>query len=254
MQEMISADAQRIAIARNHPDKKLRMARFDAACDCRSAAMDAVHPVCIDVIRKAAGTADSGDEDKFFAWHAQIGKHLLGLRELQKQTDTFVGKLQKEPTTVGVLTQFRSRTPQLYLDVDRTKVESLGVDLNDVNQTMQIYLGSMYANSFNAFGRHWQVTLQAAGNFRNQVEDINLLQVRNKAGEMVSLATLVNVKEINGPIFVLRYNLSTAAPVSGSMLPGVSSGEVIKGINRLTNESLPRTMRTAICAWTRKSW
>jgi multidrug efflux pump len=168
----------------------------------------------------------------------------LGLLELQKQTDALVGKLQKEPTTVGVVTQFRSRTPQLYLDVDRTKVESLGVDLNDVNQTMQIYLGSMYANSFNAFGRHWQVKLQAEGQFRNELKDINLLGVRNKYGEMVPLGTLVALKEINGPVSVGRYNLYTAAAVNGNVPPDVSSGEAIDTVNRVTAESLPRAMTT----------
>src|SRR5436190_22035323 len=143
----------------------------------------------------------------------------LGLRELQKQTDSLVGKLQKEPATVGVLTQFRSRTPQLYLDVDRTKVESLGVDLNDVNQTMQIYLGSLYASSFNVFGRHWQVKLQAEGEFRNRVEDVNLRQVRNKWGEMVPLGTLIRLRAINGPVSVQRYNLYPAAAVNGNVPP-----------------------------------
>ncbi|HEX3149813.1 MAG TPA: efflux RND transporter permease subunit [Gemmataceae bacterium] len=168
----------------------------------------------------------------------------LGLRELQKQTDTLVGKLQKDPATVGVLTQFRSRTPQLFLDVDRTKVESLGVDLNDVNQTMQIYLGSMYANSFNAFGRHWQVKLQSEGTFRNQLTDVGLLQVRNKFGEMVPMGTLVKLKEINGPVSVGRYNLYTAAAVNGNVPPDVSSGEAIDAVNRVTADSLPRAMTT----------
>jgi multidrug efflux pump len=168
----------------------------------------------------------------------------LGLSELQKQTDAMVGRLQKEPATVGVLTQFRSRTPQLYLDVDRTKVESLGVDLNDVNQTMQIYLGSLYANSFNAFGRHWQVKLQAEGTFRNNTADVNLLQVRNKWGEMVPLGTLVRLREVNGPVSVARYNLYTAAAVSGNVPPDVSSGEAIAAVNRVSAESLPRAMTT----------
>jgi multidrug efflux pump len=143
-----------------------------------------------------------------------------------------------------VSTQFRSTIPQLYMDIDRAKVAALGVSLDDVNQTLQIFLGSLYVNSFNEFGRHWQVTVQAEGSFRNQVEDIYLLQVRNKSGQMVSLGTLVNVREINGPIFVLRYNLSTAAPVTGSLLPGVSSGEVIQGVDRLSDQTLPRSMKT----------
>src|SRR5207248_1141557 len=123
------------------------------------------------------------------------------------------------------------------------KAAALGVSLDDVNQTLQIYLGSLYVNSFNDFGRHWQVTLQAAGSFRNQVEDINLLQIRNKSGQMVPLSTLVGVRQINGPIFVLRYNLSTAAPVTGSLLTDVSSGDVIKGVDQLAGNSLPRSMK-----------
>ena len=91
----------------------------------------------------------------------------LGLATLQRQTDELVRKLQKQPTLVGVSTQFRSTTPQLFMDIDRTKVASLGIPLDDVNQTLQIYLGSLYVNNFNAFGRHWQVNVQADGDFRN---------------------------------------------------------------------------------------
>jgi multidrug efflux pump len=166
----------------------------------------------------------------------------LGLGELQKQTDDLVGKMQKDPALVGALTQFRSRTPQLYLDVDRTKVQALGVNLNDVNESMQIYLGSSYVNSFNDFGRHWQVNLQAEGQFRNQTEDVNLLQVRNKWGEMVPLGTLVTLQPVNGPVSVSRYNLYSSAAVSGNVRPDVSSGEAIAAVNRLAEESLPRSM------------
>ncbi|CAN5276112.1 hypothetical protein BH11PLA2_BH11PLA2_31370 [soil metagenome] len=168
----------------------------------------------------------------------------LGFKELQKQADAVAVKLQKEPSTIGVLSQFRSRTPQLYLDVDRTKVEALGVNLNDVNQTMQIYLGSLYANSFNAFGRHWQVKLQAEGQFRNKNDDINLFQVRNKLGEMVPLGTLVKLRDVNGPVSVNRYNLYTAAAINGSVPVNVSSGEAIETVNRVAAEVLPRAMTT----------
>ena len=113
------------------------------------------------------------------------------------------------------------------MDIDRTKVASLGVSLDDVNQTLQIYLGSLYVNSFNDFGRYWQVNVQAEGNFRNRVDDINLLKVRNNQGQMVPLGTLVNVREIGGPVMVNRYNLYTAAPITGNLPPGVSSGEAI---------------------------
>jgi multidrug efflux pump len=168
----------------------------------------------------------------------------LGLPTLEQQSDHLIQKLQQQPGLVGVSTQFRSKIPQLFMDIDRTKVASLGISLNDVNQTLQIYLGSLYVNSFNAFGRHWQVTVQAQGADRNRIADINLLRVRNGAGQMVSLGTLVNVREIGGPIFVNRYNLYTCASVTGNLRPGVSSGEVIAGVDRLANQTLPLSMKT----------
>ena len=103
----------------------------------------------------------------------------LGLEALQKQTEGLIRKLKKVPGLSRVTTQFRAKTPQLFLDIDRDKVASLGVSLNDVNQTLGIFMGSSYVNSFNDFGRHWQVTLQADGSYRNRVEDLNLFQVRN---------------------------------------------------------------------------
>jgi multidrug efflux pump len=107
---------------------------------------------------------------------------------------------------------------------------------------MQIYLGSSYVNSFNAFGRHWQVKLQAEGQFRNQLTDVNLLQVRNKFGEMVPLGTLVRLREVNGPVSVGRYDLYPAAAINGNVPPDVSSGETINAVNRAAAESLPRAM------------
>ena len=146
-------------------------------------------------------------------------------------------QLQGKPGLAGVTTQFRSNTPQLFLDIDRDKVASLGVSLDDVNQTLAMYLGSLYVNSFNDFGRHWQVTIQADGQLPQPVEDINLLQVRNNKGQMVPLGTLVNVHEIGGPIFVNRYNLYTAAAITGNMQPGISSGDVIAAIDRLRRDA-----------------
>src|SRR5262249_10926993 len=134
-------------------------------------------------------------------------------------------------------------TPQLFLDVDRTKVESLGVSFEDVNQTLSMYMGSLYVNSFNEFGRHWQVTVQSEGQFRDRVEDINLLQVRNKWGQMVPLGTLVNLRDKGGPITVTRYNLYTAAPITGNMQPGTSSGDAIDAISLQASQSLPLSMK-----------
>jgi multidrug efflux pump len=168
----------------------------------------------------------------------------LGLDTLQKQTDSIAAKLAKDPGLDNVVTLFRSNTPQLRLDVDRTKVAALGVPLNDVNQTLAMYLGSLYVNSFNEFGRHWQVTVQAEGDFRNRVEDVSLFQVRNSAGLMVPMGTLLNLTEIGGPISVTRYNLYTAATITGNIKTGTSSGEAIANIDRKASETLPLSMKS----------
>jgi multidrug efflux pump len=168
----------------------------------------------------------------------------LGLGVLQHQTDTLIRKLRKEPGLSSVSTQFRSDTPQLFADIDRTKAAALGVSFEEVNQTLGLYLGSLYVNSFNEFGRHWQVTIQAAGEYRSRIEDINLLQVRNKWGQMVPLGTLVTLREVGGPVMVIRYNLATAAPITGNLLPGVSSGDVIAAVNELASETLPLSMKS----------
>jgi multidrug efflux pump len=167
----------------------------------------------------------------------------LGIRELQTQTQSFVDKLKEIPGLSSVASQFRSRTPQLFLDIDRTKAAALGVELTDLNQTISMLLGSLYVNSFNDFGRHWQVTIQAEGQFRNQVEDINLFQVRNKYGQMVPLGTLVKLREIGGPISMTRYNLYPGAAVNGNVLTGYSTGEAIQAINRIAHYSLPLSMK-----------
>ncbi|MDB5392339.1 MAG: cation/multidrug efflux pump, partial [Planctomycetaceae bacterium] len=168
----------------------------------------------------------------------------LGLEALQRETDSLIAKLQKQPDLTGVSTQFRSNTPQLFMDIDRAKMEALGVSVNDVNQTLSMYMGSLYVNSFNAFGRHWQVTIQADGAYRSRTEGLNLLKVRSRAGQMISLGTLINLREIGGPVFVTRYNLSSAAPITGNLRPGVSTGEAISATEKLAAESLPLSMKT----------
>ncbi len=168
----------------------------------------------------------------------------LGLDSLQAQSDHLIQALSKSPALSEVSTQFRSNTPQYYMDIDRTKVESLGVALGDLNQTLQMYLGSLYVNSFNAFGRYWQVTIQAEGNYRDRIEDINLLKVRNKWGQMVSVGTLVNVREIGGPVFVTRYNLATAAPITGNVRANSSTGAAIAQIDEISAKTIPPTMKT----------
>ena len=168
----------------------------------------------------------------------------LGLDNLQRQTDELTRLLKSDRGLAGVTTQFRSKAPQLFLDIDRAKAQSLGLSFDDVNQTLSMYLGSLYVNSFNDFGRHWQVTVQADGPFRDRIEDINLFQVRNQGGGMVPLGTLVYPREVGGPIFVTRYNLSTAANITGNLLPGTSTGEAIARIDALAARTLPLSMKT----------
>ncbi len=168
----------------------------------------------------------------------------LGLDELQKQTDSLIGVLAKEKWLIGVFTLFRSNAPQLFMDVDRTKVRSMGISINDLNQTLVIFLGSSYVNNFNAFGRYWQVNLQAEGIFRHKVEDLNQIKVRNDRGQMAPLSTLVNVRDTTGPVMVNRYNLYSAAPINGGIYPTKGSGDAVAFIEDTARQRLPHSMKT----------
>jgi multidrug efflux pump len=167
----------------------------------------------------------------------------LGLPNLEKQTNRLIGKLREDKRMLAVATQFRSNTPQLFMDINRTKVESLGVSIDALNQTLQMFLGSLYVNSFNILGRYWQVNIQAEGRFRRRVEDVNLLEVRNKQGRMVPLGTLVEMRPVSGPVMVLRYNLFAAAPITGGVASGASTGPIIQSIDEKARETLPRAMK-----------
>ena len=168
----------------------------------------------------------------------------LGPAWLQQQTDTLIQKGREAPGLVGVFSLFRSNTPQLYMDIHRTKAATLGVSLNDLTNTLQTCLGSVYVNNFNTLGRSWQVNVQAQGQFRDRVAGANLIQVRNARQEMVPLGTLARIREISGPVMVTRYNLYPAAPVNGSTRPGVSSGQAIETVNSLARENLSRATKT----------
>lgn len=152
----------------------------------------------------------------------------VDLDGLQQQADTFVATAGKDPRLVGVFTMFRSDTPQIYLDIDRTKCESLQVPVQDVFDTLQVYMGGQFVNLFNAFGRTWQVNLSADSQYRMRQSEMSQLKVRNQAGDMVPLATLFDIQSSGGPALVMRYNMYTSAPVVGNPAPGTSSGDVIK--------------------------
>jgi multidrug efflux pump len=167
----------------------------------------------------------------------------LGVRTLEQRMDDLVERFKKMPYLADAKTQFRSRIPQLYLEVDRAKAAALGVSVQDLNQTVSMYLGSLYVNAYNDFGRHWQVTIQADGKFRARPEQIHLFQVRSQSGTMIPLSTLVRVRNMAGPITVQRYNLHTSAPINGNVIHGVSDGDAIKAINREADSTLPLSMR-----------
>jgi multidrug efflux pump len=141
-----------------------------------------------------------------------------------------------------VFTTFTTRVPQIYVDVDRVKAKSMNVALSDVNDTLQTYLGSLYVNDFNRFGRTYQVTAQADANFRLHPEDIRKLKTRNAAGDMLPLGTLVDVRETTGPDKVIRYNMYPAADINGVAMPGVSSGQAIALAQQLAAKELPPGM------------
>jgi multidrug efflux pump len=146
------------------------------------------------------------------------------------------------PGLAQVFTTFTTRVPQLRVDVDRVKAKSMGVALSDVNDALQTYLGSLYVNDFNRFGRTYQVTAQADADFRLRAGDIRKLKTRNAAGEMVPLGALVEVRETTGPDKVIRYNMYPAADINGVALPGVSSGQAIALAQELATKELPQGM------------
>ncbi|MDZ4781532.1 MAG: multidrug efflux RND transporter permease subunit [Planctomycetia bacterium] len=166
----------------------------------------------------------------------------LGLNSLQETADAVAAVGNEEPGLVGLFSAFRSETPQMYVDVDRERCKAMGISLNEVFLTLQLYLGGYYTNDFNQFGRTWQVNLQADPRFRLSPEQVRQFKVRNVNGEMVPLGSVTHVSERGGPALVIRYNGVTAAAVNGGSLPGVSSGDVIKSVEGVGERELPQGM------------
>ena len=160
----------------------------------------------------------------------------VDLDELQATTDKLVAEANQDKRMVGVFTMFRADTPQIYLDIDRTKCESLGVPMDDVFNTLQVYMGGYFVNLFNKFGRSWQVNVLAEEDYRTQVDKLSQLKVRNKLGMMVPLATLFTPDFIGGPVMVMRYNMYASAPVVGNPAEGTSSGQVIEIMQELAEK------------------
>jgi HAE1 family hydrophobic/amphiphilic exporter-1 len=162
---------------------------------------------------------------------------------LQQNLQTFLEAARKRPEIGGVTSQFSATVPQIYADVDRDKALKQGVAIADVYQTLQAYLGGLYLNQFNRFGRQWRVFLQAEGEERRTEQDIENYYVRNNKGEMVPLSALVTTRRISGPEYTNRFNLYRAAQVLGTAAPGYSSGQAMAALEEVAQQVLPREMR-----------
>jgi len=156
-------------------------------------------------------------------------------RNLQK----FLAAARKRPELAGVGSQFSAAAPQIYADVDRDKVLKQGVAVADVYQTMQAYLGGLFLNQFNRFGRQWRVFLQAEGEERLSDRDIEQYYVRNNDGNMVPLSALVTTRKISGPEYTNRFNIYRAAQVIGAAAPGYSSSQAMAALEQVAKQELP---------------
>jgi multidrug efflux pump len=164
----------------------------------------------------------------------------LGYDALYRNVQGIIGKSYQTPGLGGVFSTFTVNVPQLDADIDRVKAKQQGVPLENLFETMQTYLGSLYVNDFNRFGRTYQVIAQADAQFRQRPEDVTRLKTRNAKGQMVPLGTLVKVTETHGPDRAMRYNGYPAAEINGGPAPGFSSGQAEALIARLAEETLPK--------------
>jgi len=166
----------------------------------------------------------------------------LGYDALFKNIQTLTGKGMTTPGMGGMFSMFTVNVPQLDANIDRVKAKAQGVPLQNLFETMQVYLGSLYVNDFNRFGRTFQVIAQAESKFRERPEDIARLKTRNAAGQMVPLGALINVKETHGPDRAMRYNGYPAAEINGGPAPGYSSGQAEAAMTKLAEDNLPPGM------------
>ncbi|HET7538878.1 MAG TPA: multidrug efflux RND transporter permease subunit [Polyangiaceae bacterium] len=167
----------------------------------------------------------------------------IGLDGLYENTQKLLAAGYQTPQLAGLFSGYQVNVPQLFADLDRTKAKSRGIAVTDVFETMQAYLGSLYVNDFNRFGRTFQVTVQADAKHRLTPEAVGTLQTRNEQGAMVPLSSVLTVKATNGPDRVTRYNGYPAAEVNGAPSPGTSSNQALAAIDTIAARELPPGMR-----------
>ncbi|UIK07429.1 efflux RND transporter permease subunit [Neorhizobium galegae] len=163
----------------------------------------------------------------------------LGNQALDEAAKAVIAKAYQTPELAGIFSSFQINVPQLYADLDRAKAEQLGVSVTDVFETLQVYLGSLYVNDFNAFGRTYSVRVQADAQFRAKPEDIGQLKVRSQSGQMIPLSALLKVDAQTGPERTTRYNGFLSADINGGPAPGFSSGQAEAAITKILDETLP---------------
>ena len=164
----------------------------------------------------------------------------LAPEELDKVTSNIIDEANNTNQLRDLFSTSRADTPWLNLELDRSKCLALGVQVTDVFNTLQVYLGSYYVNNFNQFGRTWQVNVQADAEFRDQAHDIKKLQVRNQQGQMIPLGSLLTIHGQSGPVAVMRYNMYSSAAILGNTVPGVSSGQAISLMEGIADRQMPR--------------
>jgi multidrug efflux pump len=166
------------------------------------------------------------------------------LAALQHAADNVVAAGESRPELEGLFSSFRADTPWLELIVDRTQAKDRGVSIDDIRTTLESTIGPYYINDFNRFGRTWQVNVQAKDVFRQSVDDIKQLKIRNSQGDNVPLADFATIRFVSGPVMVTRYNMYLAAAVHADAGPGASSGQAIAALQQTANADLPQSMRT----------
>ncbi len=162
----------------------------------------------------------------------------LGLGTLETVVQDIIRAGSEMPGLRDLFTSFRANTTWMFLDVDRDAVKQMGISMGDVFNTLQVNLGSLYVNDFNRFGRTWQVNVQADAPYRMQPRDLSRLYVPGRNGQMVPLSTFTHVKEVSGPVMIIRYNEYQSAFVNADAAPGTSSGQAIQELSNVANQSL----------------
>ncbi len=161
---------------------------------------------------------------------------------LGENLDKFLDAVKKRPEIASATSTFLPSVPQVFIDVDRDKVLKQGVDLTQVSQTLQTFMGGYLVNYFNRFGRQWQVFVQAEGEYRTKAENVGLFYVRNSNNEMVPLSTVTNVQSRSGPEFTMRFNLYRAAQINATAAPGYSGGDAMNALEQTFAQTMPSDM------------